>query len=958
MNCVTIIKTIQPCNKQWNGEKMAFTTPFTEAKAMTVKIESLESLSNTIRGISDVPNKCWCSGGSFAAYPADKQQFNIMAATTMRKRQELHKDANVAGIQHLDGVDYIARLKANMQPSCIQLFDYDMSPDMPDRWQNMTADNLVAFMRGIFGKDVGFVVTESTSARVVGLSKGKGLHLYAMIKNPADLERFKDAWLAQGFLPDNGWSFLKPTHCRKDIPQRHLKAGDICAHVPWSVFDPSVLASCERLDFIGKPYAPDDSGVVINPAKVTLYEGNELDTSLIKSIDTPQRETVKKVLKAKGISLTGREGFTQSVVGGINLNDSIETDQGWITVADFIDSDHDKMRCQIPMHIRDSESWNGILRMTEKGTALLYDQGTRTSYFLPDEIVKQIEKQGQPVEFDSWPDPVALPDALLPVDSFDADMLPSVFRDYALDVASRMQCPIEFVAVSIMTTFGGVVGKRCSIHPKAHDDWLVVPNLWGALVGRPSTMKSPAITAATAGVDGLVKEARSEFAEACEQSEIDGMVYDAEKKSFKDAITKAVAGGNDIPTAKPEKPSPPVEQRYITNAGTVENLIKLLSENENGIIQLRDELMGWIRSMDNPTSQDARSFYLEAWNGTGSSFSYDTMSHGHLCLETGACVSVLGGVQPSLLAGIVSSAEAGNAGDDGMLQRFQLLVYPDKGMSWKYCDSKPNSAFSMSLKLAFKRASEISGKIRFDAEAQPVFIEWYSSLMKRLKCEDHLGMESHLSKYPQLMPAIALLVHVAEHATRSDTTEIASVTKQAALKAVAWCDFLETHARRIYAMGDSVGVDAAAKVIQQVMEGKLSNPFSLGELQRKNLSGLKGDQAAKALELLEQYEWVKLEVKTSPQGGRPATICTLHPKAEYFLKRSDTPLTKLTKPIKRGFSELREGGLGAFAKNNETQAAPHKVEISPDNEHGKLGSLGGDGKIIRANPANSGGLRI
>jgi len=526
-----------------------------------------------------------------------------------------------------------------------------------------------------------------------------------------------------------------------------------------------------------------------------------------------------------------------------------------------------------------------------------------------DEINRQIKQPIQPAGIEGWPDPVVLPDALLPVDSFDADMLPSVFRDYALDVASRMQCPIEFVAVSIMTTFGGVVGKRCSIYPKAHDDWLVVPNLWGALVGRPSTMKSPAITAATAGVDGLVKEARSEFAEACEQAEIKGMVYDAEKKSFKDAITKAVAGGKDIPTAKPEKPSQPVEHRYITNAGTVENLIKLLSENENGIIQLRDELMGWIRSMDNPSSQDARSFYLEAWNGTGSSFSYDTMSHGHLCLDTGACVAVLGGVQPSLLAGIVHGAEVGNSGDDGMLQRFQLLVYPDKDTTWKYCDRKPNNAFSMALKTAFKDAVSLSGKLHFDAEAQPIFINWYSQLMHRLKHEDHLGMESHLSKYPQLMPAIALLIHIAEHAAQGNTTALGEVNKRAALRAVAWCDFLETHARRIYAMGDRIGVDAAKKVVAQVLAGKLSNPFTIGELKRKNLSGLKGDQVIQSIEMLEQYGWIKAEVKTTPQGGRPTTICTLHPKADFFMKRPDTPLTKLTKPIKRGCREFREGGV-------------------------------------------------
>jgi len=545
-------------------------------------------------------------------------------------------------------------------------------------------------------------------------------------------------------------------------------------------------------------------------------------------------------------------------------------------------------------------------------------------------------------EYETWGNPQPLPDALLPVKAFDADMLPDVFRNYALDVASRMQCPIEFVAVSIMTTFGGVVGKRCSIHPKAKDDWLVIPNLWGALVGRPSTMKSPAITAATAGVDGLVQCARSAYAEACEESEVEKMVYDAEKKTFKDSIAKAVKDGKDIPSSLPEKPSTPIELRYITNAGTVENLIKLLSENENGIIQLRDELMGWMRSMDNPSSQDARSFYLEAWNGTGSSFSYDTMAHGHLCLETGACVSVLGGIQPSLLAEIVHNADVGNTGDDGMLQRFQMLVYPDRAMSWSYCDRKPNKTYTEALRAAFSKVVDVTGKARFDSDAQPIFVEWYTNLMQRIKYEDHLSMESHLSKFPQLMPALALLIHVAEHVSRDDMQTLTNVSKEAALKAVKWCEFLESHARRIYAMGDSVGVGSAKKVIQQVVNGKLASPFKLGDLQRKNLAGLKGEQAKAALELLEQYGWIKMHIQANPRG-KPTEEYTLHPHADFFLKSPDTPLTIFTIMEKNDNSDNSEGVTGAYQKNNaHLTAQANGIEIMP-----QVGELGLDGKIVR-----------
>jgi len=561
----------------------------------------------------------------------------------------------------------------------------------------------------------------------------------------------------------------------------------------------------------------------------------------------------------------------------------------------------------------------------------------------------ELDLKNLPMVGGTWNDPEPLPSELLPVQSFNPEILPDVFRDYVLDVADRMQCPIEFVAVSLMTTFGGVVGKRCSIYPKAKDDWLVVPNLWGALVGRPSTMKSPAITAATAGVDSLVKAARAQYASDCGKIEVNKMVHDAKKKAFKDVVAKAVKSGKDIPDDLPKSPEQPKELRYITNAGSVENLIQLLSENENGIIQLRDELIGWIRSMDNSASQDARSFYLEAWNGTGSSFSYDTMSHGHLCLETGACISVLGGIQPSLLAGIVHSAEQGRAGDDGMIQRFQLLVYPDDGDSWQYRDRKPNKNFTLDMKKAFTAAVDISGKARFDDEAQPIFIDWYTNLMQRVRHEEHLGMSSHLSKYPQLMPALALLIHIAEHTAQVEPKPLSNVSKSAALKAVAWCSFLESHARRIYAMGNSANANSARKVIQLVIDGKLSSTFKLGELQRKTLSGLKGEQANGALEMLEMYGWAML--KTEATGGRPSTVCTIHPRAEYFTKTPQPPTTKPTKGGQKGFSGFSGGATGAFSKNKEYKPIDENVAESAKQSgvktcSAKVGEVGCNGKVI------------
>ena len=50
-----------------------------------------------------------------------------------------------------------------------------------------------------------------------------------------------------------------------------------------------------------------------------------------------------------------------------------------------------------------------------------------------------------------------------------------------------------FVAAPAVCMAGSAIGAGCAIRPKEKDNWSVVPNLWGGVVGRPGTMKSPAI---------------------------------------------------------------------------------------------------------------------------------------------------------------------------------------------------------------------------------------------------------------------------------------------------------------------------------------------------------------------------------------------------------------------------------------------------------------------------------
>ena len=91
-----------------------------------------------------------------------------------------------------------------------------------------------------------------------------------------------------------------------------------------------------------------------------------------------------------------------------------------------------------------------------------------------------------------------------------------------------------------------------------------------------------------------------------------------------------------------------------------------------GLILLRDELAGWIAQVEN--AGRTRAFFLEAWDGDGE-FSFDSLRRGTV-QASGMCLSIFGGIQPGPLQAHVTAAGSG-ATDDGFLQRFQLLVWPD-----------------------------------------------------------------------------------------------------------------------------------------------------------------------------------------------------------------------------------------------------------------------------------------
>lgn len=505
----------------------------------------------------------------------------------------------------------------------------------------------------------------------------------------------------------------------------------------------------------------------------------------------------------------------------------------------------------------------------------------------------QIQKE-RGIDSPEWPEPLPLPDGLPPVKTLEPEMLPAPLRGWLMDISDRMQVPPDFSAAAAIVALGSVIGRGCGIYPKRHDDWLVVPNLFGAVVGRPSVMKTPTVSEGQRPLVRLEAEAREEYQGAARVFELDAEVAKitraAHAEELKRALKKCDAEAVEAAREKLAalETDIPKRRRFQTQDGTTEKIGELLIENPRGLLVNRDELIGWFRSLDRDGREGDRAFYLEAWNGNRS-FTYDRIGRGTLDIPA-LCVSVFGAMTPGPLSDYVYQANRGGIGDDGLLQRFQVFVWPDAPNEWKNVDRFPDTREKTRAWEIFKALSDdIPGAqqvesgdmpaLRFSPGGQDVFNDWRLELETRLTGDHGLppSIESHLTKYRKLMPALALIFHLTAVA---DGAEPGPVSEVSAVLAAAWCQYLESHAMRIYGAATMPGMDSARELVGHIRRGAIKTGATVREIWRHQWTRLTNPEEARAgLLVLEEYDWLTIE-KTSPgdRGGRPSETIRLNPR--------------------------------------------------------------------------------
>lgn len=289
----------------------------------------------------------------------------------------------------------------------------------------------------------------------------------------------------------------------------------------------------------------------------------------------------------------------------------------------------------------------------------------------------------------------------IPPVPFPVDVFPPSLAELCRLGAVAMQCPVDYLASAAVGLAGAAIGLSVNVAVKR--GWVESPNLYVATVGPPGTRKSPAYRLLS-------------------------RVFFAIDRDLQDMYRQQLNVWEQRKEAKEDDLGPPPVRRHLTiDDATKEAIGQIHDENPRGLAVIKDELAGWMASMNAYRGAgDDLQFWMTL--NSGSPVKVNRKGNKEVLVIPRPCVSVLGPLTPSSLP-----AMTGEGLDNGWLDRI-LFSYPaplprtgwsEEEVPQTYLDdwaSAVRDLFNLPME-------EVNGHpsphyIRFDDAGKKLFIDW------------------------------------------------------------------------------------------------------------------------------------------------------------------------------------------------------------------------------------------
>jgi hypothetical protein len=492
---------------------------------------------------------------------------------------------------------------------------------------------------------------------------------------------------------------------------------------------------------------------------------------------------------------------------------------------------------------------------------------------------------------EAWAEPIDFlaDDELTGAPELRPEHVPTVIYNYAIDVAARMGVDPAAVALVTLATCASVISDDWQLQPKRHDhSWTEQPRLWVGIVGDPSILKSPVISACTKPIDRLDVEARTQHTEATKEFKI-------KHKAWKDA-------GSDPAT----EPRPPRLSRYMVEGTTVEALSEALRDDPDAkqyapaskVLVRQDEMSEWLANLDRyrggGSGNADRGAYLRLYNG--GRYTYDRVGRGAFAIPNWSACFV-GGIQPGPIQKVAQHAE-----DDGLLQRFCFCVPGQQGGG---ADRAPDPAAQMRYDVLIRALTTLrpmvglggipARAVVLHAEAHQ-YREAIEALARAMAALPDTSdrLKAAYGKWRGLWARLALTFHLIEHADSQQaggaTTIIQVLSPDTARRVSAYLEeILLPHLLRadavMFATKQTGHARWIAKFILSCGEGRIATRDivqAYGALRAP-------EQRRQLLEVMEglvTMAWLRPEERADPT--RPPSAWTVNPLVlERFAHRGE-----------------------------------------------------------------------
>lgn len=472
------------------------------------------------------------------------------------------------------------------------------------------------------------------------------------------------------------------------------------------------------------------------------------------------------------------------------------------------------------------------------------------------------------------------------------EMMPEFLYKFCKSAALSSGCVIDFVLVPMLAVIGSLIGHKVHLQPTGGKHYLIAANQYGLSIGSPGTGKTPGFNIALNLLEQLIEKRDAELSELHvnkqANEELLSIRLNALKQNYMAQLKNAIASEDEdfineiecgyrkerLRLTKKEQHFKSGTKRYKTTKPTFSALHSLLHGNPNGLLLAMDEINGLFKIIGRKGNEEYRAYLLECFMGFGS-YDMDRMTIKSESAKN-LVLSIVGNIQPDVLVPYVNSAIKSSSDNDGWINRFVLMVYPDTKSEIENNDLviDENLYTSMlSLLTAIDDSDFGFGKdvnvkertVRLSTLAENSFKAWNGTDKNKYSSTEMPDvLISHFNKYDKLVGGLSLIFEIISLYSKNSqqSLKVKEVKSKSVKQAIAFADYLASHARKVFDHDANI-VEKNAEVILKNLH-KLNRRFTTREVYQYEWEGLPRDKSIReSLDYLAQHFFIKHDDKST-----------------------------------------------------------------------------------------------